>query len=145
MRILVSACLLGFRCRYDGQEKRNGAVCALAGRHTLVPFCPEQAGGLDTPRPPAEIRGDRVVTQDGTDVTQAFRDGADAALSAAADSGCELAVLKDRSPSCGSSEVYDGSFSRRLRTGEGVTCARLRSAGIRVISERDAELQFPPE
>lgn len=142
MKILVSACLLGCPCRYDGQGKKHPEVEALRARgHELIPVCPEVQGGLPTPRLPAERQSDgRVVNQEGADVTQAYQTGAELALKAALEQGCELAILKERSPSCGSGQIYDGTFSRRLIPGDGVTTQRLRQAGIKVLGESQAEL-----
>lgn len=140
MNILVSACLLGLPCRYDGKETKSEAVLALASRHTLIPVCPEQLGGLPTPRPPAERRGDSVQTRDGQDVTGPFQRGAQMACHIAQLCGCTHAILKQRSPSCGSSHVYDGSFSGTLCSGEGVTAAALRSHGICVVDEHSSGL-----
>lgn len=141
MKILVSACLLGCPCRYDGQGKKHPEVEALRTRgHELIPVCPEVQGGLPTPRPPAERHRDgRVVNQEGTDVTEAYQAGAKLAFKTALEQGCELAVLKERSPSCGSGEIYDGTFSRRLIPGDGVTAQQLRQAGIKVLGESQAE------
>ena len=134
MRILISACLLGTRCRYDGASKEHPLVKTLAERHTLVPVCPEQLGGLPTPRPPAERRGDRVVTRSG-DVTEQYRRGAEEALKLCKLFGCEAAVLKERSPSCGRGAVYDGTFTGTLTPGDGVTAELLASHGIPVYGE----------
>lgn len=139
MKILVSACLLGCRCRYDGASKLHPMAEALACRHTLVPVCPEQLGGLPTPRPPAERRGDRVVTREGGDVTEQFRRGAEEALRLCRLTGCEAAVLKERSPSCGRDSVYDGTFSGALCSGDGVTAELLHAAGIPVYGESELE------
>ncbi len=111
MKLLVSACLLGCRCRYDGAAKPHPAMEALAERHTLVPVCPEQLGGLSTPRPPAERQGDRVVTERGADVTEQYCRGAAEAAHLCTLLGCQAAVLKERSPSCGKGQVYDGRSS----------------------------------
>ena len=141
MRILISACLLGARCRYDGASKPQPWVAALAERHTLVPVCPEQLGGLPTPRPPAERRGDRVLTRNGGDVTAQYRRGAEEALHLCRLLGCEAALLKERSPSCGIGMVYDGTFTGALTAGDGVTAELLRAQGIPVYGEsRAAEL-----
>lgn len=140
MNILVSACLLGIPCRYDGKSVASDSVLSLAARHHLVPICPEQLGGLPTPRQPAEIRGDTVQTQDGQDVTAQFARGARLAYDLARLCNCRHAILKQRSPSCGSARVYDGSFSGTLRDGEGLTAAYLRSHGIRVVDEDGAAL-----
>ena len=135
--ILVSACLLGVPCRYDGTDKADERLLALAKTHTLIPVCPEQLGGLCTPRPPAERSGARVRTQNGEDVTDAFRRGAEQTLFLARLLGCETAILKANSPSCGSGSIYDGSFQKHLIPGEGMTAALLRQNGIAVLSEQD--------
>ena len=135
MRILISACLLGARCRYDGASKPQPWVAALAERHTLVPVCPEQLGGLPTPRPPAERRGDRVVTREGGDVTVQYRRGAEEALALCRLLGCEAALLKERSPSCGRGEIYDGTFSGALAPGDGITAELLVARGVAVYGE----------
>ena len=138
MRLLVSACLLGCPCRYDGAAKPCTAVLALAERYELVPVCPEQLGGLPTPRPPAERRGDRVVTRSG-DVTEQYRRGAAEAVRLARLLRCDGAVLKEKSPSCGRSAIYDGTFTRTLTAGDGVTAEALLAAGIPVYGESEAE------
>ena len=135
--ILVSACLLGGPCRYDGTGKADERLLTLAKTHTLIPVCPEQLGGLCTPRPPAERSGARVLTQSGEDVTDAFRRGAEQTLFLARLLGCKTAILKANSPSCGSGSIYDGSFQKRLIPGEGMTTALLRQNGIAVLSEQD--------
>ena len=141
MTILVSACLLGCPCRYDGKSKPNDGVLALMEHHTLIPVCPEQMGGLATPRPPAERKGDGVFTENDTDVTTQYRRGAEEALRLARLYGCTCAILKERSPSCGSGQIYDGSFSRTLIEGDGVTAALLKQNGIAVYGESEvAEL-----
>lgn len=137
MNILVSACLLGVNCRYDGAGKAHPDVLALLKDHTLIPVCPEQLGGLPTPRPPAERVEEQVVTNRGGDVTAAFQTGARETLRLAELTGCTCAVLKARSPSCGSDGVYDGAFTGRVVPGDGVTAALLREHGIRVVSEEN--------
>ncbi len=135
--LLVSACLLGTRCNHEGGHSRRNAVAALGAMYHLVPICPEVCGGLSTPRVAAERVGDRVLTTDGVDVTDAYRRGAQAAVDLARAVGARRAVLKAHSPSCGPAQVYDGSFTRTLRDGQGVTAAALRAAGIDVASEED--------
>lgn len=135
MTILVSACLLGVPCRYDGQSKAHPLARALCEKHHVVPVCGEIFGGLPTPRPPAEIQGDRVVTRDGQDVTEAYRRGAEAAAQLARLTGAQAAVLKERSPSCGSGEIYDGTFTGTVVEGWGVTAELLRREGIPVLGE----------
>ena len=135
MRILISACLLGLSCRYDGDSKPHPLAEELARRHQLVPVCPEQLGGLPTPRPPAERRGDRVVTRAGGDVTAQYRRGAEEALALCRLLDCQAAVLKERSPSCGSGEIYDGTFTGTRISGDGVTAETLRAQGIQIVGE----------
>ena len=139
MKILVSACLLGARCRYDGESKAHPEMAALSEQHILIPVCPEQLGGLPTPRPPAERKGERVVTQTGTDVTEQYRRGAEEALKLCKLLGCEAAVLKERSPSCGCGEIYDGTHSKALTAGDGVTAELLKMQGIPVYGESRIE------
>ena len=139
--ILVSYCFLGEPCRYDGCSRLDRQVIELhkAG-HTLVPVCPEVLGGLDTPRAPAEVQADgRVITEDGEDVTDAYRAGAEAALKIAREHSCTVAVLKARSPSCGCGEIYDGSFTHTIKAGWGVTARLLAEAGLRVMDEENLE------
>lgn len=148
MKILVSHCLLGEPCRYDGASRLDRRVLELhkAG-HTLIPVCPEVLGGLDTPRAPAELQPDgRVVNADGEDVTAAYQAGAEAALRIAKQSGCTAAVLKARSPSCGCGEVYDGTFTHTLKGGWGLTARLLREAGLAVMDEENMDSRlFLPE
>ena len=135
--ILVSACLLGIECRYKGDGCPCEGIKALAERHTLIPVCPEQLGGLATPRPPAERQGDKVVNREGQDVTEAYALGAQRALRIARLNHVSVAVMKAKSPSCGSGRVYDGTFSGRLIPGDGVCAEALKQAGIAVYSEED--------
>ena len=139
MRILISACLLGARCRYDGASKAHPEIAVLAEHHTLIPVCPEQLGGLATPRPPAERQGPRVVTKAGVDVTEQYRRGAEEVLKLCKLLGCEAAVLKERSPSCGRGEIYDGTFTGTLMPGDGVTAELLTAQGIAVYGESHIE------
>jgi len=136
-KILVSACLLGHKVRYD-----NGDVPCLDPRFLswyeegrLVSICPEVVGGLPTPRPDAQRQGDRVVTGAGADVTEQFRKGAEAALKLALEHEAELAILKQDSPSCGSLFIYDGTFTDTIVPGEGTTTELLRRNGIKVYGE----------
>ena len=135
MKILISACLLGVRCRYDGASKVYPNIAELEKRHTLVPVCPEQLGGLATPRTPAERQGKLVVTSEGTDVTGAYRRGAEEPLRLCRTFDCKAAILKERSPSCGHGQIYDGSFSGVLVAGNGVTAELLEENGIPVYGE----------
>ena len=135
--LLISACLLGAQCRYDGQSKPVLEMVALSEQFDLVPLCPEQLGGLPTPRTPAERIGDRVITKDGRDVTAEYRRGAEQALHLARLCGCRIVLLKERSPSCGSGTIYDGTFTGGLTAGDGVTAALLRENGITVYGESE--------
>lgn len=139
MRILISACLLGVSCRYDGAAKPHPLAGKLAERHELVPVCPEQLGGLPTPRPPAERQGGRVTARTGADVTEPYRRGAEEAMRLCRLLGCRAAVLKERSPSCGRGEIYDGTFTGTLAAGDGVTAELLVSHGIPVYGESRIE------
>lgn len=135
MNILISACLLGCACRYDGKSKTHPAALLLREKHTLIPVCPEIYGGLPTPRLPSEIVGDKVQNSAGADMTEAYGQGAAEALRLAELFGCKVAVLKAKSPSCGKGKVYDGTFSRTLTDGDGVTAALLQKHGIKVYTE----------
>ncbi len=137
MRILVSACLLGLCCRDDGKSKANERVLRLSEKHELIPVCPEQLGGLPTPRPPAEIRDGHVVNRMGLDVTAQYEKGAAETLRLYDLLHCDCALLKARSPSCGPDAVYDGSFSGRLISGQGITAKALSQRNISVLSEEN--------
>lgn len=139
MKILVSACLLGVPCKYSGGHNACPALLAAArqGRHTLVPVCPEVYGGLPTPRPPAERRGDAVVTQEGCDVTAQYARGAQITLELARQMNCEAAVLKKNSPSCGCGTIYDGTFTHTQIPGSGLTAELLTAHGIPVYNEEN--------
>lgn len=138
--LLISACLLGLRCRYDGESKPVMPIVALMEQYHLIPVCPEQLGGLPTPRAPAERQGAAVRTNAGVDVTGQYLRGAEQTLQLARLYGCKLALLKERSPSCGHGSIYDGSFSGRLSPGDGVTAALLRENGITVYGESEIDL-----
>ena len=135
MRILVSGCLLGVCCRYDGVSKAHPGVLELMKKHELIPVCPEQLGGLETPRPPAERQGSQITAKTGADVTAQYRRGAEEALKLYRLLGCDAGVLKERSPSCGCGEVYDGTFTGTLVSGDGVTAELLKENGIPVYGE----------
>ena len=135
--LLISACLLGAQCRYDGQSKPVLEMVALSEQFDLVPLCPEQLGGLPTPRDASERQGSRVVMRSGRDVTDAYARGAQQALALAQRFGCTAALFKQRSPSCGHGEIYDGTFTGTRVAGDGVTAALLGAHGIRVYGEDD--------
>ena len=130
--LLISACLVGYNCKYNGGNNAlpPEVLAALRERYRLIPVCPEAAGGLPTPRVPSERRGGRVVTRDGWDVTAAFRRGAEIAGKLAERTGARLALLKSGSPSCGSGMIYDGSFTGTLTPGDGVTAEYLKNKNL---------------
>lgn len=134
-KLLISACLLGTPCRYDGGSKPCPSAEALREKYELIPVCPEVLGGLPTPRPPCEIRDGRVTDSDGNDRTDAYRLGAEKALAEAKKYGVTKAVLKERSPSCGKGIIHDGTFSGGLTSGDGITAALFAANGITVIGE----------
>lgn len=137
MNVLISACLLGVACRYDGASRPLDTLpLDVKGIH-FIPVCPEILGGLSTPRIPAERVDDRVLRQDGIDVTPEYRRGAEETLRLARLFACQYAVLKERSPSCGSGNIYDGSFGGVLKDGDGVTTELLKFHGITVLGESD--------
>ena len=138
-KLLISSCLLGLACRYDGREGKKIDLESLSDQYTIVPFCPEIYGGLPTPRVPSEIIDDKVMMKDGTDVTENYRKGATEALRLCRMLGIEKALLKEKSPSCGSGRVYDGSFSGTLIDGDGITAALLKANGITVYGESEIE------
>ena len=147
MNILVSRCRLGDPCRYDGASKPVEGVRRLAEEgHTLIPVCPEVEGGLPTPRPPAEICEDRQVFNTiGMNVTAYYQAGACEALELARRYGCTVAILKEKSPSCGNGEIYDGSFTGMLIPGQGITARLLTHHGIRVLGESNFRDFFDAE
>ena len=137
--LLISACLLGLCCRYDGGSKPQPGVEALAERYRLIPVCPEQLGGLPTPRAPSERQGDRLVSREGADVTAEYLRGAEEALRLMDFFHAEGAVLKERSPSCGKGLIYDGSFSGILVPGSGVAAQWLAAHGLEIFGESQWE------
>ncbi len=140
-KLLISACLLGFCCKYDGGTNTLPAdtIAALREQYELIPVCPETAGGLPIPRAPSERRGGRVLSREGNDVTNEYEQGARIALALAERFGCRRALLKERSPSCGAGEIYDGSFSHTRIPGDGVAAEALRKAGLTLYGESRAE------
>lgn len=135
MNGLVSACLLGVKCKYNQGSNCSDKIADLLSEYHLIPVCPEIMGGLPTPRVPAEVCGGRVITEDGRDVTEQFRQGAWEALRLAKLYECRFAVLKEKSPSCGSGKIYDGTFTKTLTNGDGVTAKLLKEHGICVFGE----------
>ncbi len=135
--ILVSACLAGLATRYDASSAANTYVLELVRQGRALPVCPEQLGGRPTPRAPNEIRNGRVIDAYGNDWTAEFFRGAEQALELAKLAGCSQAILKARSPSCGFTRIYDGSFSGQLVSGHGVFAALLHKNNIKIYSEED--------
>ena len=133
--ILVSACLLGERCRYDGKCKPCDEVIKLKEKYNLIPVCPEVLGGLETPRTPCEIKNGRVISSNGKDRTDEYKKGAEVALETAKRNNCNIAILKSKSPSCGKGKIYDGTFSGTLTDGNGITAQLLTENGIYIYSE----------
>ena len=133
--ILISACLLGETCRYDGKSKAYPKADRLKEKYNLIPVCPEILGGLKTPRTPCEIQSGRVIDQKGIDKTLEYKKGAEIALALARENNCHMAILKSKSPSCGKGRIYDGTFSKSLRDGNGITADLLIKNGIKVIRE----------
>lgn len=142
---IVSACLVGCACRYDGKSMPEPLLKAMFEAGDLLAVCPEVLGGLDTPRDPAEIVSEDPVelfTNQGIDVTTAYRSGADQAVAVAKAIDANLAILKSKSPSCGSKQIYDGRFQRQVISGAGVTARAMRTAGIEVVNEDEANQRF---
>ena len=147
---MISACLLGEPVRYDGRSCPliHPDLETLKKYADLIPFCPEVAGGLAIPRPPAEIRKNRIVTREKQDVTAAFERGANLALDQVLQLEISLALLKEKSPSCGVNQIYDGTFSGQLIPGKGATAKKLEKAGVETFSEDDIHallLKIAPE
>ena len=138
-KILISACLVGDNVKYDGKNNKSDKIERLLEKYELVPFCPEVEGGLSIPRKPSERVKDRVKMEGGRDVTHQFEDGAEKALNICLYLGIKIAILKENSPSCGSHNIYDGSFSHKLIPGEGVTTELLKKKGITVLNEDEID------
>lgn len=134
---LCSACLLGVKCRYDGKSKPNAKVIALSKKETLIPVCPEILGGLPTPREITELKKNKAITKSGKDVTENLNRGAKEVLGLAQSLNIKEAILKQRSPSCGCGQIYDGTFSSNVVKGNGITTVLLKKNKVRVISEED--------
>jgi len=141
-KILVSACLIGEKVRYNSEDKliHDPIFETWMRAGQLIPICPEVVGGLPTPRPPSEMRGNRVFANTGEDVTQEFNHGAQIALSLCKEHSINIAILKSKSPSCGVNGIYDGSFSGNLIKGFGVTAKLLKENGILVFTEDEVSL-----
>ena len=134
---LCSACLLGVKCRYDGKSKPNDKVIKLSEKEHFIPICPEELGGLAIPREPSERKNGKVISKSGENLTRNFENGSKIVLNIAKRLKIKEAILKQRSAACGSGQIYDGTFSRKLIKGDGVTTELLRKNGIKVISEEE--------
>lgn len=133
--ILISACLLGSKTRYDGKSKPFPSATALVEYFNVIPICPEAESGMMIPRPPSEIKGDKVFSKDGTDVTEFYKKGSSMALTTAKKFNIKFAILKERSPSCGSNFIHNGLFDDQVIKGEGITTRLLRQNGYQVFPE----------
>ena len=143
MLLIVSACLLGENCKYNGGSNRSEDLCSLLEGHDLLPLCPECIGGLPTPRPPAEIRGERVINIKGEDVTAYFKAGVDLCLKKIKEFPVDAAILQERSPSCGSGKIYDGSFKQKLTAGDGLFAGALKALKIPIYTLSTLSELFP--
>ena len=137
MKILVSKCLLGIDCRYCGDNCKNEKVLSLSKQYDIIGICPEQDGGLSTPRQPAERVGNKVIAKDGKDVTSEYEKGAKIALEIAKKEKIEFAVLKAKSPSCGKGLIFEGTFTGRKVAGNGVTAQLLLDNNFKVFTEEE--------
>lgn len=133
MRVLVSACLLGYNCKYNGKNNLNSKIVELLKTHEAIPVCPEMFGGLSCPRIPCEKVGDRILDKEGNDCTKQFIKGAEEALNIAKEKQVDFAILQKRSPSCGNSVIYDGTFKGNLIAGNGVFAQKLQSLNIPIM------------
>ena len=135
--IIVSACLLGVPCRYDGKSKENKKLMELGNQFNFLPVCPEEYGGLPTPRVPAEIRNGKVINKNGFNVTANYIKGAKEVFKMCKLYNCDTAILKSKSPACGKGKIYDGTFSGTLIDGNGITTDLLIKNGIKVYTEEE--------
>ncbi len=138
-KLLISACLLGRNCKYNGGNNYHPLTEKLRERYDLVPVCPECFGGLPIPHDPSERVGDRVLSRSGADVTAAFQKGAEKTVEAARKAGARKAVLKERSPSCGFGAIYDGTFTGTVVPGDGVAAQALAAEGVAIWGESRME------
>ena len=138
-KLLISACILGTNCKYNGKNNYNPLVEKLKERYILIPICPEEMGGLSTPRNPSEILNDKVISSKGDDVTNNFFDGANKALDIAKKENISKALLKEGSPSCGSNYIYDGTFTKTKVDGMGITARLLKNNNIKIYNENEIE------
>ncbi|MBQ9899534.1 MAG: DUF523 domain-containing protein [Acholeplasmatales bacterium] len=139
-KLLISAYILGINCKYNGKNNYNPLVEKLKERYILIPICPEEMGGLSTPRNPSEILNDKVISSKGDDVTNNFFDGANKALDIVKKENISKALLKEGSPSCGSNYIYDGTFTKTKINGMGFTARLLKNNNIKIYTEDEIEL-----
>ncbi|MDO4531893.1 MAG: DUF523 domain-containing protein [Bacillota bacterium] len=137
MKIAVSACLLGHNCKYSGGNNRSQKVLDYIEGHEVVPVCPEVTGGLPTPRVPVELKDGKAINRDGEDVTEYFCRGVELTMKKVQEEGVSLAILQPRSPSCGSKQIYDGTFAKTLIDGKGMFAQALVEAGIPILDGDD--------
>lgn len=139
-KVLISSCLLGENVRYDGDNNlisQNKFIQKLQKLNLIVPICPEVEGGLPTPRVPVEIQNKRAINKEGEDKTDEFNQGANKALEIALQNGIEMAIMKSKSPSCGVGQIYDGTFSKKLINGDGISVVLLKESGIKIFTEEE--------
>lgn len=134
---LCSACLLGIDCKYNGNNNSNDKIIELSKKEELIPVCPEQLGGMSTPRIPSEIKGDKVLSWNGLNITEKFEKGANEVLKIAKLYGVKEFIGKQGSPSCGCGKIYDGTFSNKLKKGNGITASLLKKEGFKITTEED--------
>lgn len=137
-KVLISACLIGRPVRYDGKSKEVKGLLELTKYYDLIPICPESSGGLKIPRDPSEIVGDKVLSKKGRDVTDNYNDGAYWASVVCKMQNIKLAILKEKSPSCGTHYIHDGSFTDKVVEGQGITARKLMIMGVKCINEQEA-------
>lgn len=137
MKVLVSACLLGENCKYNGTNNYNNIIVEFIRRHEVMAVCPEVLGGLSVPRKPAEIVDGMIMTEEGISVNKEFHEGAALALKRALNGKIDMTILQSRSPSCGVNQIYDGTFCGKLIEGQGIFAEMLRKAGIKVVDAED--------
>lgn len=140
MNILVSACLLGKNCKYNGGNNYNQNVIDFIQGHTIISICPELLGGLGSPRESVEIVGNAFITKNGKNVTEEFQKGVACAMERINDKNIDLSILQSRSPTCGVNQIYDGTFRGTLIKGQGLFAKTLKEAGIPVIDSQDIKL-----
>ena len=142
MKIMVSACLIGEKCKYNGKDNCSEKLLEYIKDHEVIAVCPEVAGGLSIPRIPCEIVNGIVINKDGENKDAEFRKGAQICLRRALDEKIDLAILQSRSPSCAVKQIYDGSFSGKLIDGQGIFAGMLSENGIKVIDVEDIEISY---